>query len=61
MLLTKSTLYAGLLNWDNLLPFALFGVFALVAFLVMEYMTAKNNRTNNRLDEFKDAKLPSKR
>lgn len=56
-------LYAGsgLLNWDNLLPFALFGAFALVAFLVLEHMTAKNNRTTNRLDEFKDPKLRRKR
>ncbi len=56
-------LYAGsgLLNWDSLLPFALFGAFALVAFLVMEYMTAKNNRATNRLDEFKDPKLRRKR
>jgi tight adherence protein C len=62
VLFAQSTLLAsGLLNWDKLLPFALFGAFALVAFLVMEYMTAKNNRTTNRLDEFKDPKLRRKR
>jgi tight adherence protein C len=51
----------GLVNWNMLIPFALFGAFAVVAFLVMDYFAGEQSRATDRLDEFNDPKLRRKR
>ena len=45
----------------KILPFAAFGMFAAIAWLVMEMVTAKNSRAEQRLDEFKDPKQRKKK
>lgn len=44
-------------NLANLLPFALFGVFAALAWLVLERVATPRGRAEQRLDEFKDPTL----
>ncbi|MGC4006471.1 MAG: type II secretion system F family protein [Pirellulales bacterium] len=55
------TLFADLINFDALLPFALFGGFAVVAFLVLEKALGKPSRATDRLDEIRDPQIRRKR
>ena len=45
------------LSLETILPFALFGLFAAVAWWVLEYFAADKSRTAERLEEFKDPTL----
>jgi tight adherence protein C len=45
------------LSLETVLPFALFGLFAAVAWWVLEYFAADKSRTAERLEEFKDPTL----
>ena len=45
------------LNLESILPFALFGLFAAVAWWVLEYFAADKSRTAERLEELKDPTL----
>ena len=45
------------LSLETILPFALFCLFAAVAWWVLEYFAADKSRTAERLEEFKDPTL----
>jgi tight adherence protein C len=48
------TLLSSLIDFKALTPFALFGVFAVAAWWLLEKMAARKPRAEERLDEFKD-------
>jgi len=52
-------LAASLLNFDKLLPIAVFGLFAALAWWVLEFLAAGKPRAEERLDELKQS--PAKR
>ena len=47
------------LTFDRLLPLAVFGVFALGAWGLMELLAGKRSRTTQRLDELQQPRLPA--
>ena len=51
------TLFAALIDFKSMLPFALFGVFAVAAWWMLEKMAARKPRAEERLDELKNPKL----
>lgn len=52
--LTTTDLFAALISWERLLPFAIFGLFAIIAFSVMNFFVGGRNRAHERLDEYKN-------
>jgi tight adherence protein C len=48
---------ADLINWESLVPFAVFGLFAAVAWWFLELIASRNSRTAERLDEIKNPAL----
>jgi tight adherence protein C len=51
-------LAASLISLEKVVPFAIFGLFAAVAFWALEYFAGRRNRADERLDELRN---PSKR
>ncbi len=47
-------LYAVLISFDKLVPFAVFGLFAAVAFFILEYVAGRSTRTHERLEELRN-------
>ena len=47
-------LFAELLNFKLLMPFAVFGLFAAAAWWALEFIGSKNRKAEQRLDDFKD-------
>jgi tight adherence protein C len=54
-------LYADLINYEQVVPWAVFGLFGVGAFIVMEFISSRNTRTTERLDEFRDPLIRKKR
>jgi tight adherence protein C len=54
-------LYADLINYEQLVPWAIFGLFGVGAFIVMEFLSSRNTRTSERLEEFRDPLIRRKR
>ncbi len=50
-------LYAVLIGFDKLVPFAVFGLFAAVAFFILEYVAGRSTRTHERLEELRNPML----
>ena len=50
-------LFAQAITLETVLPFALFGLFAVAAWLVLDYMAADKSRAMERLDELKNPTL----
>ena len=47
-------LAASLITLDRLVPIAIFGLFAVVAFFVLDFFAGRNNRTTERLEELRN-------
>ncbi|MDX1963185.1 MAG: type II secretion system F family protein [Pirellulales bacterium] len=54
-------LFASTIDFATILPWAVFGLFAVGAFWAVEYFSGDNKRAGERLDEFKDPMLRRKR
>lgn len=52
---------ANLINFDQLVPFAVFGLFAAAAWWVIDYLGTGRTRASERLDELKNPGLRRKR
>lgn len=50
-------LYAVLISFDKLVPIAVFGLFAAVAFWLLEYVAGRSTRTSERLEELRNPTL----
>lgn len=50
-------LLAGLIRFDALVPFAVFGLFAAIAWFLLDLFAAGNSRASERLDELKNPQL----
>jgi len=50
-------IFADLVNFEQLVPFASFGLFALAAWWVLDFLAANKSRTVERLDELKNPAL----
>lgn len=50
-------LYAVLISLEKIVPFAVFGLFAAVAFYVLEYVGGRSTRTHERLEELRNPAL----
>jgi tight adherence protein C len=50
-------IFAEGFSMTTLVPFAVFGVFAATAWLIMEWLAAKKPRAEQRLDEFRDPRI----
>ena len=50
-------IFADLINFEQLLPFAVFGLFAAGAWFVLDRMASGRNRASERLDELKDPSI----
>jgi tight adherence protein C len=57
MLWTQLVLAQSLLDMGMIVPFAIFGLFAVGAWLVLEYTVARQPRTEQRLAEIRDPNL----
>jgi tight adherence protein C len=53
--------YAQVLDYEQILPWAIFGLFAVGAFWLLEFFSGGNQRTADRLDEFRDPMIRRKR
>jgi len=53
-------IFADLVNYESLLPFAIFGMFAAIAWWVLELVAAGKPRALERLDEIKNPRLGRK-
>jgi len=54
-------LYADLINYEQIVPWAIFGLFAAAAFWALEHFSGKNKRAAERLDEMRDPLIRRKR
>ncbi len=54
-------LYAVLISFDKLLPFALFGLFAVAAFWILEIMAGRSSRADERLEELRNPESAQRR
>ncbi len=45
---------AALITFERIVPFAVFGLFAAVAFWALEFFAGRNNRASERLDELRN-------
>src|SRR5262249_15156186 len=54
-------LYAVLISFDKLLPFALFGLFAVGAFWLLEILAGRSSRADERLEELRNPKSIQRR
>ncbi len=50
-------IFAGLINFSELLPIAIFGMFAAAAWWILDVVADKKSRASERLDEFRNPEL----
>ena len=50
-------IFAGLVNFEELLPFAIFGMFAAAAWWILETVAGRSTRASERLDELNNPAL----
>lgn len=52
-----NVMLANIVNWESLVPFGVFGLFAAVAWWLLDFIASSGSRASERLDELKNPAL----